>query len=126
MTAMIGMLAAGGLGAAFEASRARAAEPPLDGAKVYAEHCVACHGATMTGGDHGPTLKDHDFWAHWQGQSARMLYRRILSTMPASDPGTLTTDEALALVGHIARENGHPLPRLPAEPADLDSVVLGQ
>jgi alcohol dehydrogenase (cytochrome c) len=104
----------------------RAAEPAPAGATVFADHCTVCHGAAMTGGDHGPPLKGEGFWGHWHGQSARALYRRILSTMPASDPGSLTSEEAMALVAHIARENGHPLPGQPSAPGDLDPVILGE
>jgi mono/diheme cytochrome c family protein len=106
---------------------ASAQTPPAQadaGEAIFAQHCTACHGDTLEGGDHGPALKGAEFWSQWQGQPARRLYSLILSTMPANDPGTLSPDDALALVAHIARVNGHALPKTAATPADLDVMIL--
>lgn len=94
------------------------------GGALFAARCAVCHGEAMTGGDHAPPLKGAAFWRHWQDAPARALYRRILSTMPASDPGSLSPDETLALVAHLARANGHALPAAVGSPDGLDAVTL--
>lgn len=108
-------------------ARAQAPSPEAqaeEGARLFAAHCTVCHGDAMTGGDHGPSLKGAAFWSEWQGQPARTLYSRIISTMPASEPGSLSPDETMALVAQIARANGHPLARPVQSPDQLDAITL--
>lgn len=104
--------------AGFAQDQAAQAQP------VYAEKCALCHGDALQGGDHGPALKGAGFWTAWQGQPARKLYSRIISTMPYNDPGTLTPDETLAITALIARTNGAADGPSHAAASELDAIAL--
>ncbi len=93
------------------------------GAALYEEKCVKCH----TGGSEGmgPPMKGDPFLQQWEGKSARLLYRRILSTMPASDPGSLTDTETIDLVAYLLQMNGYAGGGADVEsPNALNEVVL--
>lgn len=76
-----------------------------NGARLYAEQCAECHGATL-GGGRGPPLRGAGFLQHWQHKSARNLYSRILTTMPAATPGTLPEQGVLDVTIYILSQNG--------------------
>ena len=76
-----------------------------NGASLYAELCAECHGATLGGGK-GPPLRGADFLQNWQQKTARTLYGRILTTMPAGAPGTLSEGAVLAVTIYILSQNG--------------------
>jgi mono/diheme cytochrome c family protein len=73
------------------------------GAEVFVNQCASCHGA---GGDemvdHGPPLSDERFWEVWSGRSMRSLYSRIISTMPASEPGILEPQDVLDVTAYLS------------------------
>jgi mono/diheme cytochrome c family protein len=75
------------------------------GHAIYGEKCAACHGVEPSGGEHAPPLAGADFWSKWEGQPARALYSRIISTMPMEAPGTLSETETIALVDYFVRLN---------------------
>jgi S-disulfanyl-L-cysteine oxidoreductase SoxD len=75
------------------------------GERLYAEQCAECHGATLGGGK-GPPLRGADFLKSWQHKTARNLYSRILTTMPAAAPGTLPQKAVLAITIYILSRNG--------------------
>lgn len=95
------------------------------GAALYAQKCTGCHSADLGEGGHGPALKGDYFWSTWGGQSARKLYGMVISTMPANDPGSLSSADTLALVAFIMRTNGYPPGKTDlADPADLAGITL--
>lgn len=75
------------------------------GQASYASNCASCHGSTLDGGQ-GPALKGADFLAQWSGKTARNLYSLILSSMPASNPGSLPPRTVLDLAIYILSQNG--------------------
>ena len=76
-----------------------------NGARLYAEQCAECHGATLGGGK-GPPLRGAGFLQSWQHKTARKLYSRILTTMPAAAPGTLPQEAVLDVTIYILSQNG--------------------
>jgi mono/diheme cytochrome c family protein len=95
------------------------------GAVVYREKCSACHGSTLDGGQEAPALKGEEFWAEWEHQTARMLYSRIISSMPPDGPGTLPEKDVIDLVAHIVNVNSVPLGSRSVEaPAELNALKL--
>jgi hypothetical protein len=48
------------------------------------------------------------FTSHWSGKPLRALYSRIISTMPITDPGSLSEKETLDLLAYILQGNGFP------------------
>src|SRR6185437_8545495 len=102
-----------------------AAEPSQAGAAGYAAHCAACHGVKLEGGVHAPPLVGAPFITNWAGKRARLLYSRIISTMPQNDPGTLSPPDALAIALYVFSSNGiawngHAL----AYPNDLNTLTI--
>jgi alcohol dehydrogenase (cytochrome c) len=100
------------------------AEQATQGVDTYAARCAVCHGAELQGGDHAPALRGSGFLANWQGQPARKLYSRIISTMPLDDAGSLSESETLALTAMIARRNGASDGPAHATASDLNMVAL--
>lgn len=92
--------------ASLAPDRALAVDTPTDsGHALFVARCGICHGANAEGGDHGPILHDPDFWAQWAGGPARKLYSRIISTMPADDPGSMPPAEVTQIVDYLSRLN---------------------
>lgn len=96
------MIRCAGLALLLLAGAARAGDEP-PGATLFAARCAGCHG---TGEGMGPSLISDRFRTAWSGQPARRLYARILSTMPANDPGGLAPGEALAVTLYLMDRNG--------------------
>jgi mono/diheme cytochrome c family protein len=84
-------------------------DPPQNhsaaGANSYAEFCAECHGASLGGGK-GPPLRGAVFLQNWRNKTARDLYSRIQSTMPASSPGDLPDETVLVVTIYILSQNG--------------------
>lgn len=90
------------------------------GKALYSGNCAACHGDTLGGGDSAPSLAGSRFLNSWNATSAGDLFERIHTTMPASDPGSLSAAQVADVEAYIFKVNGfpagnHPLP--PAPPA---------
>jgi mono/diheme cytochrome c family protein len=85
---------------------------PAQGARIYAQKCVACHGENGKGGPFAPvvgggpltsinTVKTiANFWAH-----ATTVFDFIRRAMPWQQPRTLTNDEVYALTAYILAQN---------------------
>jgi mono/diheme cytochrome c family protein len=122
-------IAIASLGVALAAGVAVAAgEPAVDqvaaGKGAYTARCAACHGQALEGVTHAPPLTGEGFKAKWQGQVARALYRRVLSTMPADTPGSLTQQEALDVVVYCLSVNGLSVAQPVQSPASLGELKL--
>lgn len=85
----------------------------MDGAKIYATQCLACHGVNLEGGIGDPliggrgTLVNNDptkpplktvesYWPY-----ATTLFDYVKRTMPFTAPGSLTDDEVYAVSAYI-------------------------
>ena len=109
-----------------------AAEPPLStagaaapGAADYTAHCASCHGAQLQGGVHALPLSGAVFEQNWAGKRARLLYSRIISTMPQNDPGTLTPQQALAVTLYVFAANGITFAgHTVSSPDDLNALTI--
>jgi len=99
-----------------EGASAAALDPAAPGASQYTAQCAACHGATLDGFDHAPPLRGEGFMAGWTGEKQRKLYSRIISTMPANDPGSLEPADVLAITQLVLKMNNVPIQ--PATSAD--------
>jgi mono/diheme cytochrome c family protein len=93
------------------------------GKTLYAQKCASCHDA---GGDAMATaLEGNEFVAQWENKPVRALYSRILSTMPADNPGSLSEQETLAIVTYMLERNAFPSGNNALERADeLNSIMF--
>ncbi len=97
-----------------------------DGARLYNQSCIECHGATLRGGEAGPPLTGAAFWNKWAGQPLGVLFQITASTMPVNNPNGFSTQQYASLVAYMLLENG--LPRgsdpLSANVSDLMGITL--
>jgi S-disulfanyl-L-cysteine oxidoreductase SoxD len=104
------------------------AEPPTDPAAAAARQivlgeqwfrsaCLSCHAARG--------LDNADFRLKWNGKSAFDLFERIRSTMPETNPGSLTQGTYAAIVSYLMKLNGMtPENRVPSDSARLAAIRL--
>jgi S-disulfanyl-L-cysteine oxidoreductase SoxD len=101
------------------------AQPPPSGVSEYGAHCANCHGAKLEGGVHAPPLIGPQFQGNWAGKRARLLYSRIISTMPQNDPGTLSPQQVLAITLYVFASNGIEwVGHTPSSPNDLNTLTI--
>ncbi len=99
------------------------------GATLYAEKCVACHGAGGDGGPGGrllggagtlatvkPVLTIGSYWPY-----ATTVYDYIHRAMPWDKPGSLQANEVYALTAYLLNRNG-----IVAADAVLDAASLAK
>lgn len=78
------------------------------GKAAYEAKCLTCHGAELNGAEMAPPLAGGVFLGNWSGQSVGDLATRIHTTMPASDPGSLSNQETADIVAYILSFNQFP------------------
>lgn len=96
------------------------------GQPVYAEHCARCRSKALEGKDEIPPLKGHPFMSDWDVQSVSDLVRRIRSTMPLDDPGSLSAAWPTDLVAYLLPQIDAPVgkPELPGNPFAQAAVQI--
>ena len=85
-----------------------------EGAGVYAQHCIACHGERGEGsvndalaGGHGSLASDQpkktvgSYWPY-----ATTVFDYVRRAMPLQSPGTLSNDEIYAVTAYLLHING--------------------
>ena len=78
------------------------------GEKVAETSCIGCHGSGLSGGDSGPKLTGDVFLASWSTQPVAELFGWIRESMPADSPGTLSKEDAAAVLAYILQLNKMP------------------
>ncbi len=98
------------------------------GSALYQSKCASCHGADLSGGGTSPALAGPDFLANWTGRPVAALFDTIHKTMPADQPGTLTTQQAADLIAFLLRANRFPAGKteLPADTVHLKHILMDQ
>ncbi len=99
----------------FTEDQAKRGEP------LYAQHCAACHGPDLSGGEMAPSLTGGEFASNWNDLSVGDLFDRIRQSMPQNAPGTLSRAQNADIVAFMLQKAG-----VPAGSAELpgDSQVL--
>src|SRR5207245_855868 len=72
------------------------------GHSVYHQQCELCHGDTLLGGDEVPPLSGAQFLANWNGLTVGDLFERIRKSMPANDPGRLTSQQNADVLAYLS------------------------
>ena len=93
------------------------------GHQLFSANCAKCHGANLAGDEMAPQLAGPDFLSNWNGENVSDLVDRIHTTMPADDPGKLSTAQATDIASYILSAN-----QMPAGAAELprDQQVQAQ
>ncbi len=75
-----------------------------NGARVYMQHCMYCHGQLLGGRDGVPPLIGPAFRKEFS--SAKTIFDFVKVAMPASNPGVLTEQQYLNVTAYILSKNG--------------------
>lgn len=78
------------------------------GKQAYGQQCASCHGPSLAGIDVAPALTGNTFQSNWNNTSAADLFDRIHTTMPLSDPGSLSSKTVSDIEAYILQANGFP------------------
>jgi mono/diheme cytochrome c family protein len=78
------------------------------GHSVYHSQCEVCHGESLNGGDEVPALAGPQFISNWNGLTMGDLFERIRKTMPANDPGRLTSQQNADVLAYVLSFNMFP------------------
>jgi cytochrome c len=89
------------------------------GMALFVANCAKCHELGLTSSATIPPLGGEDFMSDFTGQSVADLVGRIQNTMPADNPGKLSSAEATDLAAFILQNNHIPpgTAELAADPA---------
>ncbi|MEO8052350.1 MAG: cytochrome c [Acidobacteriota bacterium] len=87
-----------------------------NGQQLYNQHCMACHGGSLTGGEQAPPLAGGEFLANWNGLTVGDLFDRIRTTMPLNNPQSLNRETNAGILSYILSVN-----RFPAGQVELPS-----
>lgn len=78
------------------------------GSLLYNQHCSACHGADLAGGDEVPALRGESFLANWKGLPLIELFERIRTSMPADNPGKLNRQQYADILAYVLKFDNYP------------------
>jgi cytochrome c553 len=95
------------------------------GAEGYAAHCAQCHGDSLSGnGADVPALAGQSFLYNWDGLGLDALFDRIHTTMPQSNPGSLSVNEVADITAYLLSVNEVPSgsTELPADMQSLKNI----
>lgn len=103
-------------GGVYTAAQAQA------GAQIYTQQCSECHGDSLEGSA-GPALTGPQFKeaAAAQALTVGTLLNIISSTMPQSNPGSLSVEQNNEVTAYILQQNGYPEGSVPLS-ADAPGV----
>ncbi len=79
------------------------------GDDAYLRSCASCHGAELRGGETGPALIGSAFQQRWAAVAPEALEQFTRSTMPPTNPGSLSNSDYAEAIAHIRRANGWPV-----------------
>ena len=85
---------------AFTAAQAAA------GRAAYQQSCASCHLPDLRGSNEAPPLAGGNFLTAWRTRTTADLFNRVHNTMPATNPGSLSEQDALNIVAYILQVNG--------------------
>ncbi len=101
-----------------------------EGIRLYAEHCVACHGGDGLGTDIAPPLNAPDLQASSAEELSRIVNYGVAGTLMPGWSGQLTESEVNALVVLMQRWDEVPVGTIPQPdepvPVTADSLAQGE
>jgi S-disulfanyl-L-cysteine oxidoreductase SoxD len=104
------------------------AEQAQQGKVLYDKQCANCHGPALLGSGKNAPLVGDVFLDKWTDQTMADLFMKINSTMPASDPGTMSPDETAQVLAYILSVNKFQSGQkpLPTDPDGLGAIHIAK
>ncbi|MEJ0034138.1 MAG: PQQ-binding-like beta-propeller repeat protein [Bacteroidota bacterium] len=75
------------------------------GAKIYSEQCAVCHGKDLRGTEGGVALTGDRFMSKWRDRETDSLFAYTKTTMPKTNPNSLSDKDCEAVVAFILKLN---------------------
>jgi mono/diheme cytochrome c family protein len=75
------------------------------GHQTFNNYCAQCHSPELTGAA-GPALVGQSFLAQWGNKPLSDLYDFEHQNMPATNPGSVPTDQLWKITAYILQKNG--------------------
>lgn len=97
--------------------RVYTSEQAARGEKLYATQCAQCHGEGLTGVEMAPPLTGDMFNQNWEGVPLSDLFERIRTSMPQTNPGSLTRAQTADILAHMLKVGGFPAGDAPLDGA---------
>ena len=102
------------------------------GQVAYTGPCDRCHGYKLDGASDDPDMlpappaAGRKFLRAWEGRSLAALFEYTQSTMPANNPGFLTTQELVDVIAYMLLVSGVPAgdTELGPAPGDLARITI--
>jgi mono/diheme cytochrome c family protein len=104
------------------------AEQAQQGKSFYQKQCSNCHGVALLGKGKNVPLVGKAFLDKWKDQTMADLFIKTNTTMPASDPGTMSpaqTSQVLAYILSVNKFQPGPKP-LPTDPDGLSAIHIAK
>jgi mono/diheme cytochrome c family protein len=100
------------------------AEQAQRGEALYQQHCAACHGPEMAGGEMAPGLAGGEFTSNWNDLSVGDLFERIRISMPQNNPGSLSRQQNADVLAFMLRKGNYPAgsAELPTQTEALNQI----
>ena len=103
-------------------------EQAKQGKVLYDNQCANCHGPVLLGSGKNAPLVGDAFLDKWTDQTMADLFMKTNSTMPASDPGTMSPDETAQVLAYILSVNKFQPGQkpLPTDPDGLGAIHIAK
>lgn len=120
--ALVGMISPAGYAGQTRSvtDRVYATTQAARGQVLYKAQCVTCHGDSLEG-IVGPPLTGSGFLSVWSRRSLAELVDKIAKTMPPTQPGSLSPQQALDLSAYLLSVG-----KFPGGATELTSAALSQ
>ena len=99
-----------------------------EGKVLYQKQCANCHGDALQGKGKNVPLVGSAFLTKWTDQTMADLFMKTNTTMPASDPGTMSPDQTSQVLAYILSVNKFQSGQkpLPTDPDGLGAIHIAK
>jgi len=92
------------------------------GHQLFNNQCAQCHRPDLTGAA-GPALVGPTFLAKWSNKPLSDLYQFEHKNMPATNPGSVPSDQLRAITAYILQKNGFPAGNSPLDKSEASRLL---
>jgi len=78
------------------------------GKGLYTQSCSRCHTDNLKGADQVPPLVGETFMSQWKERTVKDFFDRVRTTMPQTNPGSLSDQDYLDIISYMLQANNFP------------------